>query len=55
MSAPKYAESIPAATRPVKLPSLVPGRAQYLAGVITGGALLTLALGLLVVGLAVSQ
>ena len=55
MSAPKYAESIPAVTTPVKLPRLVPGRAQFLANVITGGALLTLALVLLVVAMAVTM
>lgn len=47
MSAPKLAESIPAVTAPVKLPKLVPGRARYLAGVITGGALLVLSVALL--------
>lgn len=49
MSAPQYAESIPASSAPVKLPRLVPGRAQYLAGVVTGGVLLALSTGLLIV------
>jgi len=53
VNAPKYAESIPAVTRPVKLPNLVPGRAQYLAGVITGGVLLVLSVGLLGVAVVV--
>lgn len=55
MSAPRYAESIPAVTAPVKLPRLVPGLASYRAGVITGGALLVLCVVLLVLALAVSS
>lgn len=47
MSAPRYAESIPARNRPEKLPRLVPGRASYVAGVVTGGALIVLCLALL--------
>lgn len=42
---PKLAESIPAVTAPVKMPRLVPGRASYLAGVITGCALIVLCVG----------
>lgn len=38
----KYAESIPAVTAPVKLPTLVPRRAGYVANVVTGGALIVL-------------
>lgn len=53
MSIPKLAESIPAVTAPVKLPRLLPGRAQFLAGVISGGVMLTLATVLLVVALVV--
>jgi hypothetical protein len=40
MSAPKYAESIPAVTAPVKLPRLVKRRASFLANVISGGVLI---------------
>lgn len=54
MSAPKYAESIPAVTAPIKLPRLVPGRASFIANVVTGGVLMVLTLGLLVVALAVT-
>lgn len=50
--AAKYAESIPAVTAPVKMPKLVPGRASYLAGVITGGVVGAVTLVLL--GIAVS-
>lgn len=50
-SAPKQIESIPAVTSPVQLPRLVPSRARYLAGVITGGALFLLALAMLITGL----
>lgn len=45
MSAPKLVESIPAVTAPVKLPRLVPRRGRFLAGVITGAALLVLDVG----------
>lgn len=48
MSAPKQVESIPTVTAPVDVPDLAPGRRGYLAGVITGGALLALNVGLLV-------
>lgn len=53
ISAPKLAESIRAVTVPVELPTLLPRRGKYLAGVITGGALGTLAIVLLTIGLAV--
>lgn len=48
VSAPKFAEAIPAVTRPVALPRLVPGRARMLADVITGGVLLAVNTGLLI-------
>lgn len=47
-AAPEQPESIPAVVVPVALPELVPARGIFLAGVITGGALLVLDLGLLV-------
>lgn len=53
VDAPRYAESIPAVTAPVRMPNLVPGRASYVAGLITGGALLVVTVTLLVVGLVV--
>lgn len=40
--AAKYAESIPAVTSPVKMPRLVPGRAGFVANVVTGAVLLVL-------------
>ena len=42
MSAPKLVESIPAVTAPVRLPRIAPRRGRFLAGVITGAALLVL-------------
>ena len=54
MSAPRYAESIPASNRPENLPKLVPGNGRYLAGVITGGALIVLCVGLLALAVAVT-
>lgn len=41
-SAAKYAESIPAVTVPVKMPRLVPGRASFVANVVTGAVLIVL-------------
>ena len=55
MSAPRYAESIPAVTAPVKLPKLVPGLASYRAGVITGGVLIVLCVGLVALAVAVTS
>lgn len=40
--AAKYAESIPAVTAPVKLPTLAPRRAGYVANVVTGAALIVI-------------
>ena len=40
--AARYAESIPAVTAPVKLPTLVPRRAGYVANVVTGAGLIVL-------------
>ncbi|WP_067198853.1 hypothetical protein [Microbacterium sp. XT11] len=53
VNAPKYAESIPAVTSPVKLPRLVPGRARFLANVVTGGVLAVVAIVAAVYGIAV--
>lgn len=54
-TAPKYSESIPAVTTPVKLPSLLPGRARFVTGVVTGGVLIVITLGLLILALAVTS
>lgn len=54
MSAPCYAESIPAVTAPVKLPKLVPGLASYRVGLLTGGALFVVGVGLLALAVAVT-
>lgn len=51
MSAPRYAESIPAVTAPVKLPKLTPSRISYLANRIVAGVFGAVALVLLVIGL----
>lgn len=54
MNAPKLVESIPSVSGPVKLPRLVPSRARFLAGVISGGVLLAVCLGLMGVAVSVS-
>lgn len=48
--AAKYAESIPAVTAPVQLPTLVPRRAGYVANVVTGAALIVICIAGLVFG-----
>lgn len=54
MSAPKYAESIPAVTAPVKLPKLTPRDASFLANMIVAGVCGAGALVMLVIGIAVT-
>lgn len=54
MSAPKYAESIPAVTAPVKLPKLTPRDASFLANMIVAGVCGAGALVMLGIGIAVT-
>lgn len=56
MTAPRYAESIPAVTAPINIPDAEPEmtRARFLAGVTTGAALLAVAVTLLVFALVIS-
>ena len=54
MSAPKYAESIPAGSAPVKLPKLTPSLLAEWTDAIVAGAAGVAALALLAVGVVVS-
>jgi len=51
VSAPRYAESIPAVTAPVKMPKLTPSRVSYLANMIVAGVCGAVALVLFAIGL----
>lgn len=57
MSAPRQVESIPTVTAPVKVPEAGPemSRGRFLAGVITGGVALTVAVVFFGVAIAVTQ
>jgi len=54
MSAPKPVERIPVVNRPSRLSEVRERRRQYLAGLITGGALIVLCLVLMVIAGGVS-